>query len=67
MTEPVGRLSSVVVDTTDPDATARFSEAALGARRFTADAVVHNGESFRVYAGPAGHPFCLIQQVAPDL
>jgi catechol 2,3-dioxygenase-like lactoylglutathione lyase family enzyme len=41
--------------------------AALGARRLTADAVVHTDESFRVYADPAGHPFCLIRQVAPDL
>lgn len=132
MTEPVGRLLSVVVDCTDPDATARFWEAVLGferhfthpdwativdpsdrarrlsfqevpdhvaptwperdrpqqahidvlvddldradtqvmelgARRLTADTVVHDDESFRVYADPAGHPFCLIRQVAPDL
>ena len=40
---------------------------ALGARRFTDDAVVHEDESFRVYADPAGHPFCLIVQVTPDL
>jgi Glyoxalase-like domain len=40
---------------------------ALGARRLTDDAVVHEDESFRVYADPAGHPFCLIVQVAPDL
>ena len=32
---------------------------ALGARRLTDDAVVHEDESFRVYADPAGHPFCL--------
>lgn len=132
MTEPVGRLLSVVFDCTDPDATARFWEAllgferhvthpdwativdpadrarrlsfqevpdhrpptwpgpgspqqahvdilvddldradarvvALGARRLTEDAVVHDDESFRVYADPAGHPFCLIVQTAPDL
>ena len=40
---------------------------ALGARRLTDDAVVHEDESFRVYADPAGHPFCLIVQVTPDL
>ncbi len=39
----------------------------LGARRLTEDAVVHADESFRVYADPAGHPFCLIVQVTPDL
>lgn len=39
----------------------------LGARRLSAGAVVHEDESFRVYADPDGHPFCLIQQVAPDL
>lgn len=132
MTEPVGRLLSVVFETTEPDATARFWEAALGferhfthadwativdpadhsrrlsfqevpdhvpptwpardrpqqahidvlvddldraderimalgARRLTDDAVVHEDESFRVYADPAGHPFCLIRQLDPDL
>jgi catechol 2,3-dioxygenase-like lactoylglutathione lyase family enzyme len=40
---------------------------ALGARRLIDDVVVHSDESFRVYADPAGHPFCLIVQVAPDL
>lgn len=40
---------------------------ALGARRLTEDVVVHEDESFRVYADPDGHPFCLIEQVAPDL
>jgi catechol 2,3-dioxygenase-like lactoylglutathione lyase family enzyme len=40
---------------------------ALGARRLAEDTVVHEEESFRVYADPAGHPFCLIVQVAPDL
>ena len=40
---------------------------ALGARRLTDDTVVHEDESFRVYADPAGHPFCLIVQVTPDL
>ena len=40
---------------------------ALGARRLTEEVVVHEDESFRVYADPAGHPFCLIVQVAPDL
>jgi predicted enzyme related to lactoylglutathione lyase len=39
----------------------------LGARRLADEAVVHDDESFRVYADPAGHPFCLIKQVAPDL
>ena len=39
----------------------------LGAAPLTEHAVVHDGESFRVYADPAGHPFCLIRQVAPDL
>ncbi len=27
-----------------------------------ADVVVHPDETFRVYADPAGHPFCLIEQ-----
>jgi catechol 2,3-dioxygenase-like lactoylglutathione lyase family enzyme len=40
---------------------------ALGARRLTVDGVVHDDESFRVYADPAGHPFCLIVQADPDL
>ena len=40
---------------------------ALGARRLTDGVVEHEDESFRVYADPAGHPFCLITQVAPDL
>ena len=39
----------------------------LGARRLTDDAVVHEDESFRVYADLDGHPFCLIKQVAPEL
>lgn len=39
----------------------------LGARRLAEDVVVHDDESFRVYADPAGHPFCLIVQVGPDL
>lgn len=39
----------------------------LGARRLTEEVVVHEDESFRVYADPDGHPFCLILQVAPDL
>ena len=40
---------------------------ALGACRLTPDVVVHEDESFRVYADPAGHPFCLIVQADPDL
>lgn len=132
MTEPVGRLLSVVFECPDPDATARFWEALLGferhvdhpdwatvvdpsdrarrlsfqevpdhvpptwpardrpqqahvdvlvedldradarvldlgARPLTVGPVVHDDESFRVYADPAGHPFCLIEQVTPDL
>ena len=39
----------------------------LGARRLADDVVVHEDESFRVYADLDGHPFCLIKQVAPDL
>ena len=39
----------------------------LGAQRLTDDVVVHEDESFRVYADLDGHPFCLIEQVAPDL
>jgi Glyoxalase-like domain len=39
----------------------------LGARRLTDDPVAHEDESFHVYADPAGHPFCLIVQVDPDL
>ena len=39
----------------------------LGATRLTSETVIHPEESFRVYADPAGHPFCLIVQVAPDL
>jgi Glyoxalase-like domain len=39
----------------------------LGAHRRTGETVVHEEESFRVYADPAGHPFCLIVQVTPDL
>ncbi len=41
--------------------------AALGARRISTEVVVHEDESFLVYADPAGHPFCLIVQVVPDL
>jgi catechol 2,3-dioxygenase-like lactoylglutathione lyase family enzyme len=39
----------------------------LGAQPLTDDVVDHDDESFRVYADPDGHPFCLIKQVAPDL
>jgi hypothetical protein len=39
----------------------------LGAQRLADDVVVHEDESFRVYADLDGHPFCLIEQVAPDL
>jgi catechol 2,3-dioxygenase-like lactoylglutathione lyase family enzyme len=54
----------ILVDDLD---TADARVLALGAERLTADVVVHEDESFRVYADPAGHPFCLIVQVAPDL
>ena len=54
----------LLVDDLD-DTDARVT--ALGARRLTDDAVVHEDESFRVYADPAGHPFCLIVQAEPDL
>jgi catechol 2,3-dioxygenase-like lactoylglutathione lyase family enzyme len=40
---------------------------ALGARRLSETAVLHEDESFIVYADPAGHPFCCIQQATPDL
>ena len=40
---------------------------ALGGQRLTVDAVVHEDESFRVYADPAGHLFCLIVQADPDI
>ena len=39
----------------------------LGARRLSEQVVVHEDESFLVYADPAGHPFCLIVQVSPQL
>ena len=39
----------------------------LGAQRLTDDVVEHEDESFRVYADPDGHPFCLIRQVDPDI
>ena len=132
MSEPVGRLLSVVFECTDPERSARFWEQVLGferhhthpdwttiaapddgrrrlsfqrvpdhvpptwpgrdrpqqahmdvlvddlaaadarvvdlgARRLADDVVVHEDESFRVYADLDGHPFCLIEQVAPDL
>lgn len=44
----------------DLDAAGRRAEA-IGARPL-ADTVVHAEESFRVYADPDGHPFCLVQQ-----
>ena len=51
---------------TDLDAAdARAKE--LGARRLTDEVVDHDEEYFHVYADPAGHPFCLIVQQAPDL
>jgi catechol 2,3-dioxygenase-like lactoylglutathione lyase family enzyme len=53
----------LVADLDEADARVR----GLGARPLTDGAVVHDDESFRVYADPAGHPFCLIEQVAPDL
>jgi catechol 2,3-dioxygenase-like lactoylglutathione lyase family enzyme len=56
-------IDVLVEDLDTADARAR----ALGARPLTADKVVHEDESFLVYADPAGHPFCLIAQVAPDL
>jgi catechol 2,3-dioxygenase-like lactoylglutathione lyase family enzyme len=130
--QPVGRLLSVVVDTADPEVSARFWQALLGYERLYRDAgergtdwitigrpdspadrlsfqrvddyaaptwptgprpqqlhldltvddladadrraqdlgarplgevVVHPDESFRVYADPDGHPFCLVQRL----
>ena len=54
----------VLVDDLDA-ANARVID--LGAQPLTEDVVAHEDESFRVYADPDGHPFCLIEQVAPDL
>ena len=31
-----------------------------------AGVVLHEDEKFQVYADPAGHPFCLIQQANPE-
>jgi hypothetical protein len=42
---------------TDVDAAER-AVLALGARRLVSDQVKENG--FRVFADPAGHPFCLV-------
>ncbi|GAA3790533.1 VOC family protein [Streptomyces chiangmaiensis] len=65
MAQPVARMPSVVLDRPDPRVLAewRRSEAAqekalaLGARPL--DVNHPNGKrDFRVYADPAGHPFC---------
>ncbi|MEV5818833.1 VOC family protein [Micromonospora haikouensis] len=69
----IGQLRSTVIDCPDPRALAAFYAEltglplaegdsdgdewvvlALGARRLDGE-----GEGFRVYADPAGHPFCL--------
>ena len=60
----MGRLLGVVFEDLDA-ADARVT--ALGARRPTTEVVAHGDESFHGYADPAGHPFCLIVQVDPDL
>jgi hypothetical protein len=38
---------------------------AVGARAL-ADVVVHDDETYRVYADPDGHPFCLVQRLQPE-
>lgn len=55
-------IDVLVADLPTADARVR----ALGARRLTEAPVVHDDESFQVYADPAGHPFCLIVQKSPD-
>jgi hypothetical protein len=46
--EMIGRLAGVVLDCPDPHALAAFYSELLGLPI-----------TFRVYADPAGHPFCL--------
>ena len=72
---PVGQLMNIVVDCPDADISARFWAPVLGWERVqeTAEAVdiadasdgrrrlVLEDEIYRVYADPAGHPFCLVQ------
>jgi catechol 2,3-dioxygenase-like lactoylglutathione lyase family enzyme len=70
----IGRLSSVVFDCADPHALARFYSELLGWPVIRVDGNwvdIGDGQSrlsfqlapeepgFRVYADPAGHPFCL--------
>lgn len=79
MSRSVGRLLSAVFECTDPDRpqqahidvlvddldTADARVGALGGQRLTDDVVVHEDESFRVYADLDGHPFCLINRSPP--
>ncbi|HEU5269588.1 MAG TPA: VOC family protein [Jatrophihabitans sp.] len=62
-TWPVGRRPQQVhLDLVVDDLAAAHDRAlAAGASPLGAVAV-HSDESFQVYADPAGHPFCLIQQ-----
>ena len=69
----IGRWHGLVVECPDPARLAGFYQALLGMIRVQDDgerAVVglgarrlddgQGGRSFRVFADPAGHPFCLI-------
>ena len=51
-------LDLEVADLAEADERAR----AAGARPL-AEAVVHEDETYRVYADPDGHPFCLVQRL----
>jgi hypothetical protein len=54
----IGRWHGLVIDCPEPAAldAAERAVLALGARRLDAG---EGGRSFRVFADPAGHPFCL--------
>jgi catechol 2,3-dioxygenase-like lactoylglutathione lyase family enzyme len=58
----IGTLHGIALDCPDPDSPAAFYAELLGMVRVQdeADWVVI-GDTFRVFADPVGHPFCLIQ------
>jgi hypothetical protein len=54
-----GRLSSVVFDCSDPHRLAHFYSELLGLPVTRVERLPSTEPGSRVYADPAGHPFCL--------
>jgi hypothetical protein len=70
-TIPIGSLRAVALDAPDIDLLATFYEQLAGWRRVPDDAALDigatrldgAGPNWRVYADPAGKPFCLVWTV----